>query len=109
MDSLWDGLVMTTARTVYTVCRRASGRFGPRKQGVSGAGSVLPRRAAETASQAWYHQLLSWGCWPAFVDFYLVAGFVEMRCAAMDPCHWGRPCLERVTGIEPAFSAWKAD
>ena len=24
-------------------------------------------------------------------------------------CRWGRPWVERVTGIEPAFSAWEAD
>lgn len=33
-----------------------------------------------------------------FVDCLLVAGSVEIHCAATDPCPVVRPCLERVTG-----------
>ena len=50
----------------------------------------------------------SWGCPPIFVVFVIVAGSAEntLRCKGFLP--YGRPCLERVTGIEPAWSAWKA-
>ena len=98
-----EEIVMSTARTVYTMCGNGNRRFGPPRQGVSKSASRPARRQPSRQCQTDATSFRSWGCSAVFVDIYVVHRFVQMLCAAKDPCPAIVPVLERVTGIEPAW------
>ena len=76
--------------------------------GVSGTGSAPARKSLRRQRQPDITSPSGWGCVAFFVDNVCRAASIQMPCAATNPGPEDRDSVERVTGIEPAWPAWKA-
>ena len=76
---------------------------------VAGIGRAAAGRHLGRRWPARHSQPLGWGCVAHFVDISVCVTSVKMLCAATNLDPEDRDSVERVTGIEPAWPAWKAD